>query len=133
MIKKKDLLERIEELENEMILVRKDMRYFEAMIREIIRSLVNVIKINKDQTDVLFSMADEIEKIEKCERLQNTLNACFDEEIQSLRAAHCESEEQDAINAFNADFLDRLEDDVTRLKNSNENLFERIEAIEDAQ
>lgn len=133
MIKKKDLLEKIEELENEMIFLQKDIKYFETMIREITGSLVNVIKINKDQTDVLFSMADEIEKIEKCERLQNTLNAGFDEEIQSLRAAHGECEEQDAINAFNADFLDRLEDDVTRLKNSNENLFERIEAIEDAQ
>lgn len=133
MIKKKDLLEKIEELENEMIFLQKDIKYFETMIREITGSLVNVIKINKDQTDVLFSMADEIEKIEKCERLQNTLNACFDEEIQSLRAAHGECEEQDAINVFNADFLDRLEDDVTRLKNSNENLFERIEAIEDAQ
>ena len=77
MTTKKELRESIERLELTL-----------SMITDVLTELAAVVKdrseINNEIIDVVSAVVNDVQLIERSEVLQNTLNSCFDEEIQTL-------------------------------------------------
>ena len=77
MTTKKELRESIERLELTL-----------SMITDVLTELAAVVKdrseINSEIIDVVSAVVNDVQLIERSEVLQNTLNSCFDEEIQTL-------------------------------------------------
>ena len=77
MTTKKELRESIERLELTL-----------SMITDVLTELAAVVKdrseINSEIIDIVSAVVNDVQIIERSEVLQNTLNSCFDEELQTL-------------------------------------------------
>ena len=77
MTTKKELRESIERLESIVNMTR-------AAVIELYTSIKNMSENNSEIIEIMESIVNDVQLIERIEVLQNTLNSCFDEELQTL-------------------------------------------------
>ena len=77
MTTKKELRKSIERLEFIVNMTR-------AAVIELYTSIKNMSENNSEIIEIMESIVNDVQLIERIEVLQNTLNSCFDEELQTL-------------------------------------------------
>ena len=93
---------------------KKELAKRIEMLQSVVMDIAMVIKDNsdtyKEMVDIIADIVNDVQIIERSEVLQNTLNGCFDEEIQDIAKQNKKNESNiDDIDKYLSELNKRIE------------------------